>query len=453
MTHSDPSELTAPSSQNLDDWLDFISAAHPSEIDMGLARVSAVWAKLAPKGALAKQVVTVAGTNGKGSTIAMIEAMLLDAGLSVGCYTSPHIQHYNERIRIAQQNLSDAEIIESFKAVEAARGDTPLTYFEYSTLASLWALATAKLDVILLEVGLGGRLDAVNIVDADVAIVTSIALDHADWLGTDLEQIGREKAGIMRAGRPVLIGQDVTASVAQCAQALDCPAWVYGREFELLDESSRAQLSFAGSFAELEPLNWPGSMLPHSNVVLAWACCYLLAEHFPVQLSRDPQALQARLDLAAGTRVLGRLEQVSTQPLVYLDVGHNPQAAEHLRARIQHMRSAGQKVYAVYSSLLDKDAAELVQILSPEVDLWCLAELDCPRAMPLTELEKQVGQSAQDMLSFASMSAALDKACALANEREAGHQKDGGQNGSDIVLVFGSFFVVEAAKAYFSSYE
>lgn len=444
MTNSDPSTLTAPSSQSLDDWLDFISAAHPSEIDMGLARVSAVWSKLAPKHPLAKRVVTVAGTNGKGSTIAMIETVLLDAGLSVGCYTSPHIQHYNERIRIAKQDLSDAEIIASFKAVEAARGDTPLTYFEYSTLASLWALADAKLDVVLLEVGLGGRLDAVNIVDADIAIITSIALDHADWLGTDLAQIGREKAGIMRAGQPVLIGQDVTASVAQCADDLACPAWIYGREFSLECNAQGEQLSFAGRFAELAPLLWSGSMLPSSNVVLAWACCYLLAEHFQSQLLCDTQALQARLDLAASTSVPGRLEQVSSVPAVYLDVGHNAQAASHLSARIKQLRTDGQEVYAVYSSLLDKDAAELAQILSVEVDHWCLAQLDCPRAMPLPELEKLVGQSAQDMLSFASIGAALDKACALANKRE---------RGSDIVLVFGSFFVVEAAKAYFQSYE
>lgn len=433
---------------NLDEWLSYIAASHPSEIELGLDRIKRVWHNLSKTGRVARQQVLVAGTNGKGSTVAMIEQALVSMGCSVGSYTSPHITHYNERVKVQGEPLCDEDICSGFAAVEAARGDVPLTYFEFGTLAALWNLSAANLDVVVLEIGLGGRLDAVNIVDADIAAITSIALDHADWLGTDLEQIGREKAGIIRPNSPVVIGAQVTKSVYETASNLGAPVRAYGRDFYLDDEQAVFDIS-----GELIRLEWPGSVLPSSNVLVAVQTLVLLQKALSQKVAVSEQdslaqkivgpiwpgsnELQVLVEQAAATCIPGRLEAVTGHDSVFLDVGHNPQAAEHLRAFLARQ---GKTVYAVYSALSDKDVEGVVTILSECVDKWFVAPLKADRAMPLNTLEKKVGPVAKDMVSFARFEEAISAATESSSEEV-------------VVLIFGSFFVVEAAKAYFSNNE
>ncbi len=411
--------------KNLSQWLGYIERQHPVAIDMGLARVRAVASRMAlPKPA--RHVVTVGGTNGKGSTVAFIEAIATAAGWRVGAYTSPHLLAYNERVRIDGRDATDAALVQAFEAVEAARGDTTLTYFEYGTLAALWLFARADLDLAILEVGLGGRLDATNLVDPDVAVITTVDLDHQAWLGEDREAIGFEKAGIARAWTPLVLGDDdPPASVLRHAYAIGAPAIRAGCDFffETLPAADRSDAAW-----------WRWHEV---------GCEYTLprpALAAPVQLRNAATAIAAlrALDLhvpedaivrgVAKAQLPGRLQRVERGGIeVLVDVGHNPQAARELAAWLAMVPATG-RTHAVFAALGDKDAAGVVGALAARVDAWHLAGLVAgARGQPVDALAARlVDTPAAHGRRHADVATALAAALATAAP-------------GDRVLVFGSF--------------
>lgn len=416
---------------NLNHWLDYISRSHPAEIEMGLERVSKVYQNL-NLDALAAKTVIVGGTNGKGSTIAMIASSLKTLGYRVASYTSPHITKYNERVVIDGHEADDASLEAAFAAVERARQSIPLTFFEFGTLAAFYCIAQQQVDVALLEVGLGGRLDAVNIIDADLAIICSVALDHTDWLGDNLDQIGYEKAGIFRHQQAVILGQDLPASVILHAQKMACNSSRFGCEFGCVG----AQV-FVRHLGQKQVVTMPATTLPMNNIALALQATSQLSEWLP-STHFDLAKCSASIE---GLNIQGRLEQVRQSPDVYLDVAHNAHAAKHLAAFLAEQRARGLGVRAVYSSLVDKDAGAVVSELHELVDQWALAPLSVDRAMPVESLHSAVGSFAENVLLFGSIEEAIDASISATARTPF------------IVLIFGSFHVVEAAKAYFLAYE
>ena len=416
--------------RSLADWLDFIERQHPNAIDMGLDRVREVAARMGLKRP-AKRVITVGGTNGKGSTVAFVEAIACAHGWKVGSYTSPHLLRYNERVRIDGHDVDDADLVAGFEAVESARGDTPLTYFEYGTLCALWLFARSKLDLAVLEVGLGGRLDAVNIVDADASIITTVDLDHQDWLGEDIEAIGFEKAGIARPFKPLVLGDDdPPASVLRHAYAIGAQAWRIANDFfaESLDAGTWRWREVGFSMT----LPMPALAAP---VQLRNAACAIAAL----------RALGARIDKrtyaegVANAQVAGRLQRFERDGVeVVVDVGHNPQAARALAAWLR--RQPKRRTLAVYAALADKDVAGVVGALAEMVDGWHLAGLaDAgPRGQGVDDLARRLADTAAaGAVRHADVAAALDAAIAQADA-------DGR------VLVFGSFHTAAAALERFA---
>lgn len=353
--------------RSLADWLGFIERQHPATIAMGLDRVRAV-AKRMGLQRPGKRVITAGGTNGKGSTVAFIEAIARAQGLRVGAYTSPHLLRYNERVRIDGVDADDAALVAGFETVEAARGDTPLTYFEYATLCALWLFQRAELDLVVLEVGMGGRLDAVNLIDADAAIITTVGLDHQAWLGDDVEAIGFEKAGIARAFKPLVLGDiDPPASVLRHAYAIGAPAWRFGSDFfaEPID-AAHWRWREVGYSIEL-PLPMGGQGAP---VQLRNAACAIAALR-ALRLRLEQGALERGV---AQARVPGRLQCFHRDDIeVWVDVAHNPQAAQALADWLREQPH--KRTLAVFSALADKDAAGVVEMLAADVDGWHLAGL------------------------------------------------------------------------------
>ena len=417
--------------KTLADWLDQIQRQHPTAIDMGLERVREVAARMGLKRP-AKRVITVGGTNGKGSTVAFVEAIARAHGWKVGAYTSPHLLRYNERVRIDGEEADDAALVAGFEAVEAARGDTSLTYFEYGTLCALWLFARSKLDLAVLEVGLGGRLDAVNLVDPDASIITTVDLDHQDWLGDDIEAIGVEKAGIARPFKPLVLGDDdPPASVLRHAYTIGAQSWRIANDFfaERIDAQTWRWREVG--FAMTLPM--PALAAP---VQLRNAACAIAAL----------RALGSRIDkrtYAAGVanaRVVGRLQRFEREGVeVVVDVGHNPQAARALAAWLHTQPK--RRTLAVYAALADKDAAGVVQALAGAVDGWHIAGL--PDAGPRGQgvegfAQRLAGTAAADAARHAGVEAALQAAMAQAGP--------GGR-----VLVFGSFHTAAAALGHFGA--
>jgi dihydrofolate synthase/folylpolyglutamate synthase len=361
--------------RTLDDWLDYQQQVHPKSIDMGLERISEVAARLR-LGRPATHVITVGGTNGKGSTVAFIEAIARANGLRVGAYTSPHLLRYNERIRIDGRDARDGALVAAFALIEAARlaeedfaltGNTsaeiPLTYFEFGTLAALLLFADADLDLAILEVGLGGRLDATNLVEPDVSVITTVDLDHQDYLGTDREAIGAEKAGILRAGKPaVLAEKDPPSSVLRRAYALGAFA-IRGYSDYLIDDAPNSD-----TWTWREPgysihLPRPALAAPAQLGNAAAAIAALRA--LPIEL--DDDAIRRGV---AGARVPGRLQKVNDAPEIVLDVGHNPQAARELAG---WLAANPRRTHAVFSALGDKDIAAIGTVLGGHVERWHVA--------------------------------------------------------------------------------
>lgn len=418
--------------RTLAEWLSYQERVNVHSIELGLDHVREVWRRMGAP-APAKQVIIVGGTNGKGSTVALLEAMLAAAGLRVGAFTSPHLLDYNERVRIDGANAADAALIASFERIEAARAEIPLTYFEFGTLAALDLFARAEVDVAVLEVGLGGRLDAVNIIDADVAIVTTVDLDHMDWLGPDRDSIGREKAGIARAGRPVIVGE------------AEPPAGLLDALAERGARIERAGIDFSIE-RHVDGWRWrhrDGSAMELPDPALA----------APVQYANAAASIAALHALNDGVlassaffsavsvglhevRVPARLQSLGGDPAVIVDVGHNPQAARALAEWLDAQPPA--RVHAVYGALADKDVAGVIGALGPRVAHWHLAGLDqaTPRGLAVGALAAIL----QQVLPQATFDAHPDVATALAAARAAARP-------DELILAFGSFFVAAAVLA------
>ena len=408
----------------LDEWLDWQLTLNPAEIMLGLERVGSVWQKVHPD-PFSPVVITVAGTNGKGSSVAYLREILTSAGYRVGCYTSPHLNRYNERIVINGKEASDSAICGAFDIIDQQRGDTPLTYFEFGTLAALLLISKAHIDVAILEVGLGGRLDAVNIVDADVALITTVDLDHMDWLGPDREAIGYEKAGIMRSGKPVVFAtEDAPKSVVRYADEIGAELLLAGESFSYKrTEQGWDWWSVTGKRHSLPMPSLRGRFqLNNASAVL------MALEQLKEQLPVDQQSVRVGL---LSAKVPGRFEVVGKEPVVVLDVAHNPEAARALRSNLQDMFCAGETV-AVFSMLSDKDISQVVDILKDTIDRWCLYALEGSRAATLDELKHSLlktGVDAERILVFSSGTEAFQEA-----KKQAGHEGR--------VVAFGSFYLV-----------
>lgn len=418
------------SERSLAEWLDYQQRIHPRDVELGLERVGEVWRRMgAPRPA--PLVITIGGTNGKGSTVAFLEAMLAAAGKRVGAYTSPHLLRYNERVCVARQPVGDAELIDAFGRIDQARAGIPLTYFESGTLAALWIFARANLDVALLEVGLGGRLDAVNIVDADVAIVTSVDLDHMDWLGNDRESIGREKAGIFRANQPAVIGfRGPPDSVLAEASRVGARPIRAGLDYEVTRTDAGWRWR-AGEVAIDLPMPRLAAACQIDNAAAAIAALYALRE----RLGWDPRAIGTGVAAAYAPARLQRIAREGDAELI-IDVGHNPQAARVLSEWLAANPLRG-RTLAVYGALADKDVAGVAGALSASVSMWFLGGLDgdSPRGLPATELASRMSRVSGDMQAYPTVTAALAAATTAASPQ-------------DRVLAFGSFFVATAALNY-----
>jgi dihydrofolate synthase/folylpolyglutamate synthase len=416
---------------NLDDWLDYQQRVHPRAIALGLDRVRTVWQRFGTP-VSAPIVITVGGTNGKGSTVAFLEAMLRADGKRVGAYTSPHLLRYNERVRIDGADVDDAAFVAAFERIEAARGDVPLTYFEYGTLAALLLFAGAGLDVALLEVGLGGRLDAVNLVDADAAIVTTVDFDHQDWLGHERDAIGREKAGIFRAVRPAIVGEfDPPQGLLDEAARIGADVRRLGRDFSI-DIGANGWRWRSGDVELALPPPSLDAPCQHENAAAAIAALHALRD----RLGWEPDAIAAGV---ANARVAARLQRFASDPELVIDVAHNPQAARVLAAWLAAHPIAG-RTLAVFGALGDKDVGGIIDSMRHAISRWHLASLaaDSPRGLDARALADRV-RAANPGVDTAGMhdgvAAALTSAFADAAE-------------GDRVIAFGSFFVAAPALAF-----
>ena len=418
MSPSQPTSLAA--------WLAYLETLHPKTIALGLDRVSAVSRRLGPR--FSYPVFTVAGTNGKGSTCALLDSMLAAGGYRVGLYTSPHLTRYNERVRIAGMDASDAALCEAFAAVEAVREDTPLTYFEFGTLAALWLFARASLEAVVLEVGLGGRLDAVNIVDPDVAIVTTVAIDHVDYLGASRDAIGREKAGIFRAGRAaVCADRDPPQPLLEHAAAIGAKLLRIGIDYDFTPQG--AQWSYRGPGGSRHGLPYPALRGAYqlANAATALTALDALRARLPLDMGAVRKALVA-------VELPGRFQVLAGRPVRVLDVAHNPQAA---RAFADNLAAMGfhPETWAVFGIMADKDIDGVIAALRPRVDRWLVATLPPPRGASAAHLRARLevaGIAGETIREFDAPATAYRAACGEVAE-------------ADRIIVFGSFLTVAAA--------
>ncbi len=412
--------------RSLDQWLQYQLSTHPQAIAMGLERVREVAQRLQLL-ALPCQVITVAGTNGKGSTVAFIEAIAKASGFKAGAFTSPHVLRYNERIRIDGQDVSDELLVEAFEAIEQARADIPLTYFEFGTLAALWIFAEAQLDVAILEVGLGGRLDAVNILDADVALITTVDIDHQAYLGDDREAIGLEKAGIMRPGKPCILGEkDPPSSVLRhaYAQGVYC---VRGYSDYLID-------LFDGHWVWREPgfaLQLPYPQLKAPAQIQNAACAVAALRATSLRIKADAWA-----EGVNAARIIGRMQQWRSAPEVILDVAHNRQSVAQLALWLERNPKPTQ---AVFCALRDKDVAAMIGMLKPFFQHWHVGTLHEPveRCFNERELDAVFSQNLPESAYRLHESVPAAYQAALADTPA-----------DQRILVFGSFHTLEAVMRH-----
>ena len=410
--------------KTLDDWLAHCEQLHPKTIDMGLDRVRAVAERMGLR--FDCPVFTVAGTNGKGSTCAMLEAILTQAGFRTGLFTSPHLVRFEERCRIRGQNVDASDLVAAFARVESARAEISLTYFEFTTLAILDTLARAGLDAVILEVGLGGRLDAVNIIDTDCAIITSIDIDHAELLGDTREKIGFEKAGILRTGRPAIVSDPVPPqSVIDRATEIGADLWLLGRDFNY--SGDKQQWAWAGRGRRYAGLAYPAlrgaNQLINASGVLA--ALTAMRQQLPVTAQAVRNGL-ALVDLP------GRFQVVPGQPALVLDVAHNPHSVAALALNLDAM-GFYPTTHAVFGAMADKDLAPMLHRMDPLVDRWYFTDLPTPRAASGAALQAawQALTQRKDA-SSAVFSQPLDALHAAAAKAQA----------ADRIVVFGSFYTV-----------
>ncbi len=408
--------------ETLSHWLAWQEQLHPSEIELGLERVSQVYQQLCGDHPT-HRVITVGGTNGKGSSVAMLDAILRAAGYRVGNYTSPHLLKYNERIKLHGHAVDDQTLCDAFERVDRARGEISLSYFEFGTLAALDIFNRTALDVVILEVGLGGRLDAVNIIDADIALITNIGMDHQEWLGSDLESIGFEKAGIMRAARPVVFASaNPPASLRAHANKLGAQLYTLGPSYQY--ETTGSGWHWQSPHRKRESLPMPAMrgafQLENAAGVL------MVLESLHQQLPVAQAALRTGL---LDAQVAGRFQVISTPLRHILDVAHNPHAVEQLKINLQNIECLG-KTRAVFAMMGDKAIGEVVQIIHPLIDEWYIGDLEQPRAATTAQLLPLLeAQGVQCIHPFVTLEQAYQQVL-----------KDAGP--ADQIIVFGSFFTL-----------
>ena len=415
------------SMNSLDSWLAHCERLHPHTIDMGLDRVQEVVKRLGLH--FEACVITVAGTNGKGSTCAMLEACLLQSGYRTGVYTSPHLVHFQERCRIHGETVQADDLLPHFAKVEAARcqgSEINLTYFEFTTLAILLLMTHANLDVAILEVGLGGRLDAVNVIDADCAVITSIDLDHIDLLGPDREAIGFEKAGIMRVGKPVVVSDPVPPlRVLEHAASIGADLWQFGKDFNFTGD--KQQWAWAGRGRRYSGLAYPA--LRGANQLVNASGVLAALEAVRTRLPVTAQAIRNGL---AMVELPGRFQIIPGQPTLVLDVAHNPHAVAALSENLDAM-GFYPTTHAVFGAMADKDVAAIMARVGVLVDRWYFCDLPIARAASAQDLQKQWQSTNTRKNTTSSIykdpQAALDAAVAAADP-------------ADRIVVFGSFFTV-----------
>lgn len=404
------------------EWLQWLEVIHPTEIDLGLDRVLVVLRRLFPRKPDAR-IITVAGTNGKGTTVATLERILLAAGRRTGAYTSPHLQNYNERVRLDGLDVNDSDLVSAFEKVEAARRNVSLSYFEFGTLAAFVVFAEAGVQDWILEVGLGGRLDAVNVLDADFAIITAIDIDHIGFLGDNREVIGFEKAGILRPGITAICADpQPPESVLQQAVAQKVDLRLTGRDYQFSPIGDGKMALKVGN----ETIILPEGPLPLQSV----AAAAVLSRQLVPQLSAADVS-----EAVESVRLAGRFEQIRARPRVLVDVGHNPHAASWLADQLLSSRQPGGVVRGVYAALADKDIAGVVTVMATVVGAWYFAGLDVPRGLSSEDVSRRAAEAGVNSDgTYGTVAAAV--AAAL---------EDAGPD--DTIIVFGSFYTVAEARA------
>ena len=410
--------------RTLSEWLAWQEQLHPSTIELGLARVGEVWNRLHPEG-FAPFVITVAGTNGKGSCVAYLDAILRCAGYRTGSYTSPHLVRYNERIRVVGEDAPDEAICDAFERIEERRRATSLTYFEFGTLAALDIFARENVDVALLEVGLGGRLDAVNLLDADAMLITSIGLDHTDWLGDTLDAIAREKAGVLRRGRPAVFAESlVPEGFLQAAAESGADVSYLEKDYSFSYTSDGWRWQMGGAELEL-PLPAMRGDYQVQNAAAVVTLLHRVSQRLPVA----PAAIADGLRMAA---VEGRFQKVHSSPAVYVDVAHNRESASALAGNIASLAGGG-LVHAIFSIYAGKPVDELARVLVPHVDSWHIYEMKSSRALDIEAMESALRTAQHD--ANIVIHGSLPEALRILEECDP----------LDVVVIFGSFEVAGEA--------
>ncbi len=406
----------------LADWLTHLESLHPKTIALGLERVAQVKQRLNLTPDF--PVIVVGGTNGKGSVCAMLEAILYAAGYKVGCYTSPHLLHYNERVRVAKQPVSDAELCASFEEIERVRGETALTYFEFGTLAAMQCFIAHQVEVVILEVGLGGRLDAVNVFDNDCSVVTSVDIDHVDYLGDTREVIGFEKAGIFRANKVAICADaNVPDALREHAQKIGAELWCIGSEFGCTPH--QGQWDYRSKVGARNALPHPAlrGAFQLNNASAVLAVLDVLQARLPVSMAAVRRGLTE-------VELTGRFQFVPGKPQLILDVAHNPHAARSLAQNFANLPPCPH-TYAVFAMLKDKDMAGVVELMNPHVDTWLVAGIDAPRGASSAELVQVLAAAKVRgrVIAFENVADALRFAYNAAGE-------------NDRIAAFGSFYTV-----------
>ena len=419
--------------KTLADWLSWQESLNPKEIDLGLERVRRVLQRAGHRNYFDCPLIIVAGTNGKGSVVAYLEAMALAGGSKVCSYTSPHLLRYNERIRINGNDIDDERLCNAFEHIDQARGDEDLTYFEFGTLAAIDLFIAAQPDLVIMEIGLGGRLDAVNVMEPDVAIITTVAIDHTDWLGADRESIGFEKAGVLRTGRPAICGDvDPPQSVVETAANILAEMKLIGKDFRVERDKDRWRFVDADGVIDGLPLPALAGEFQLDNAATA-----IMALRSLHDFDLNDQIIEQGL---SGARLPGRFQIIRQQPEVIVDVAHNPQAAAALASQLKARYCAG-KTYAVVAMLADKPAADVLAQLAGEIDGWYSAGLESvTRGLGANDMAAVVEQQASDVKL--SVAQTIAEACKRALSSVTT---------SDRIIIFGSFYAVSEAMQYFAS--
>ncbi|MBQ4814393.1 bifunctional tetrahydrofolate synthase/dihydrofolate synthase [Pseudoalteromonas luteoviolacea] len=417
MSHIKPSQ-----SSSLDDWLCYLEQLHPANIEMGLERVAQVANNIQLLNTPSK-IILIGGTNGKGTTARCMEAMLLAQGHTVGTYASPHLIRYNERVRINGQELPDQDHVDAFYELEQGRGDTQLTYFEYGTLGALALFKRYEVDYVLLEVGLGGRYDATNIVTPYASVITTIDLDHKEYLGDTRELVGYDKAGIFRKGTPAIVGDlNIPHTVTDYGEEIDAEMILSKRDFHFTPKDGGFRWQY-----QTYDMSFTKPAIPAQNVATALTALTRLG------LLPDEALLRETLE---NLQVEGRFQQLSQSPCVYTDVAHNPESARYLRTKLNDLKNQGFKINVLVAMLADKDKASVIEELKEVVDSWTCATLSGPRAEKAENLLAVIPQNKRATTrTFDSVSSALDS---LLPE----------QGNDSALIVFGSFFTVADAIQY-----